>query len=465
MRSSLFFWALFFSILCVSPSKADVPVHIFPAPAGEPLSDRFVVTVEDQNVPVYIAKVSAMASVKPEIRQDGEAAFASFDISGSVKVSVKYPQPIQSAKILPSKSGIKPVISGNQVFFSVSKPTRLTLEINGDWMNSLHLFVNPFETNIPRPDDPNVIYYGPGIHKIAPVRVTSGKTVYVAPGAVIYGTPALNGRDPVFFLDGSNIVLRGRGIIDGSLIPNPNPFGNILKVHGQNIQVEGVVLRDSCNWTFQINVSNRVKINNIKIFGWRENSDGVDIDNSRDVEVSDSFVRTFDDLIVIKAEDKGVQGSGDITIKHDVLWNEIAHALSIGAQLRENVDNVVFSDCDIIHDKGREWLLRVFNTDSGTVRHIIFDDIRIEEARRLMSLWVGKDNWSEDNERGVITDVTFRNIQSVDPEYGGRLTELTGFDSKHGIHVVRFENVTVGGRPFEASDVEQNQFVEDVSIK
>ncbi len=29
-------------------------------------------------------------------------------------------------------------------------------------------------------------------------------------------------------------------------------------------------------------------------------------------------------------------------------------AVSVGAELRENVDDVLFTNCDVIHDKGRE---------------------------------------------------------------------------------------------------------------
>ncbi|MBF0503847.1 MAG: endo-polygalacturonase [Candidatus Omnitrophica bacterium] len=438
-------------------------MHIFPAPAGEPLSQHFTVTVENQKVPVYIARVSAITIINPEVRQDGEAAFASFDIDGNVNVTVTYPQPVQTAKILPLHSGISPVISGNQITFSVSGPACLTLEINGDWMNSLHLFINPFESNIPQPNDPNVIYYGPGIHKIRPLKVSSGKTVYIAGGAVVYGKAGFT-KTPIFSLDGSNIVLRGRGIIDGSMVPNPARNGNILKVQGNDIRIEGIILRDSASWTLPIISSNRVKVNNIKILGWRDNSDGIDIVNSHFVEASNSFLRTFDDLIVIKTIKKNKQGSSNIVIKHNVLWNEIAHALSLGAELQENIDNVIFSDCDIIHDKGREWLLRVFNADSGTVRHIVFDNIRVEEARRLMSLWIGDNIWSKDAERGNIEDVVFSNIRTSTFEQTDPFAELAGFDPKHAIRFVKFENVSVGDRRMEASDIDQNDFVGDVSI-
>lgn len=441
-------------------------MRVYAAPAGEPLSSRFTVTVDKQNVPVYVAKSTVIAELtQPGVTQSGEAAFTSFDIDGRVAVTVTLPAAVRTAKILPSSSGIVPLVSGSRVAFTIASPAPLTLEINGDWMNSLHLFANPIETNVPRSGEPNVIYFGPGVHVIPPLKVGSGKTVYIAGGAVVYGKLGPSDTEgPVIWLCGSNITLRGRGIIDGSLFTRENRAGNIVKVDGKNIRVEGVVLRDSSNWTLPIVRSQQVAIENVKIIGSRDNSDGIDIVDSQDVKVYDGFIRTFDDLVVVKTLFPGLE-SRDITVKRMVLWNQIAHALSIGAEIRANIANVEFSDCDIIHDKGREWLLRVFNSDSGIVSQVTFENIRIEESRRLMSLWIGKTQWSQDKDPGQIEDVIFRNIRSAAPEDPAHAGEFTGADETHEVRGVGIDNVTVGGRPLKSSDIVKNQFVRNVSVK
>jgi polygalacturonase len=189
----------------------------------------------------------------------------------------------------------------------------------------------------------------------------------------------------------------------------------------------------------------------------------MDLCNSRQVDVAGCFLRTIDDLIVLKT-DKGQGELRDVTVKNCVLWNEFAHALSLGAELREPLTNVVFSDCDVIRDKGREWVLRIFNSDSAPVRNVSFENIRIEQARRLMSVWIGKAVWSREEERGHIDGVTFRNIQSMAPELPGPFADLVGFDAAHAVRDLRFENVLVGGRALKQSDVRQNAFVSGVQI-
>ncbi|MDB6106435.1 MAG: hypothetical protein JWO52_6434 [Gammaproteobacteria bacterium] len=451
------------SLLSIAAASAGERLSIAPAPLTEPLSRQFKVRAEGRNVPVYVAKVRSGAAGLPySTLEVGEAAFASFDAQGSVKVTVTVvsPLPIHTARILPTSYGLTPRISNGTITFVLPRPAQVTLEINGDWNNSLHLFDNPVEPPAPRKDDPNVIYFGPGVHVIPPLEVGSGKTIYIEDGAVLYGILGAQTKSgPVILLRGSHITLRGRGIIDGSLIPKPTGRGNILSVHGTDITVEGVILRDSSTWNLPVMESNNIRIGNVKMFGWRGNSDGIDIVNSQDVLVRDSFLRTYDDLVVVKTTQTGAQDSRNISVRHMVLWNELAHSLSLGAELRQNVENVEFADCDIIHDKGIGWNLRVYQSDSGWVRHVVFEDIRIEEDRRPFSLWIGKGRYSQDAERGHIDDVIFRNIRAAAPERAEDATQLQGFDVAHAVHGVVFDHVTLGSRNLTRGDIEPNEFV------
>jgi hypothetical protein len=435
-------------------------------PAGEERSKDFTVQVEGQDIPVYAVKVApadparrwkAMDDKVRSAEYFDKASFAYFDLRGPVTVTVTCPGPIAAAKVLPSSLKIVPTVAGQRLTFSLKEPKPVTIEVNGNWVGALHLFANPPEAPAPRPDDPNVIYFGPGIHEVAGVKVGSGKTVYVAAGAVVKGTA--DGRGPVFTLEGEHIVLRGRGVIDGSLCPTH--ARNLLFVRGKDITVEGVILRDSSVWTLPIRRSDRVTVKNVKLLGYRANSDGIDICNSRDVTIEGCFIRTLDDLIVVKA-DKGQGQVHRIAARKCVLWNEVAHALSVGAELRDDVDDVLFEDCDVIHDKGREWTLRVFHCDSARVSKIRFENLRIEESPRLISLWIGTFVWTRDPERGHIQGVTFQNIRAVaDP----LRIELNGFDEAHAVSDVVFQDVRVNDRPLTGADVKANAFVRNVSVR
>ena len=454
-------------------------VRVYPAPKGEELSTDYTVQVEGQDTPVYVVKVSP---ADPKSRWKGmddkknsadffeKASFTYFDFQGTVRIQITCPEAVRSAKVLPSSSGIRPSVKGKMISLQLDRPRHLTVEINDTWVGALHLFGNPPETDVPRPDDPNVIFYGPGIHEVGSLTVPGGKTVYVAGGAIVRGVikpdekfrissySGLKTYTPTFTLKGEKIVFRGRGIVDGSHCTTH--ARNLLVVRGQDIQIEGVILRDSSTWTIPIRQSDRVTVKNVKLLGYRANSDGIDICNSRDVTVDGCFLRTLDDLIVVKS-DKGQGEVRKVMAKNCVLWNEVAHALSVGAELRENVEDVLFTDCDVIHDLGREWTLRVYHCDSARISNIRFENIRIEETKRLISLWIGRAVWSRDEARGHIDNVVFKDIRAVgkDPRL-----EFAGFSETNAIENVTLTNVTINGKPLKQEEIKSNAFVRSVKV-
>jgi hypothetical protein len=471
----------FAALLLAAPGPAPGgTVKVYPAPAGEELSKDFAVKVEGKDVPVYAAKVAprdparrwkAMDDKKNSADYFEMASLAYFDMQGAVKVAVTCPEEVKEARVLPTSAKIVPAVQGKGVTFTVPEPRNLVLEVNGNWVNSLQIFANPMEAGAPAPNDPNVIYYGPGVHEVTRVVVGDGKTVYVAGGAVvravigpdekfsISGYSGLKNYAPTFELRGKNIAFRGRGIVDAGRCTTH--ARHPLYVQGQDITLEGVILRDSSTWTVPIRRSDRVTVKNVKLMGYRANSDGIDICNSRDVTVDGCFIRTLDDLIVVKS-DKGQGEVRRIVAKGCVLWNEVAHAVSVGAELRDPVEDVLFKDCDVVRDKGREWSMRVYHCDSAPVRNIRFEDLRIEESQRLISLWIGKAVWTRDEERGQIRNVLFRNIRAAAEK---PLVELKGFDEAHAVEDVSFENVVINGKPLAAAGVKSNDFVKKVVVK
>ena len=443
--------------------SAATNVQVGPPPVEEASKD-YAVTVGGTNVPVYVARVQPTDPVKAAVRVAGEypfelVSFCSFDMNAAVQVTVTCPGPIRSAKVLPISSKIIPTLQGQKLTFNLPSPRLLTIECNGQTANVLHLFANPVEADPPHEGDPGVIYFGPGVHEMPTgLTVGDGQTVYLAPGAILRGIGAGAGA-PIISLVGKNIKLRGRGIIDGSLCPDKTR--HLLSIKGSDISVEGIILRDSSPWNLPIRQSDRVVVDNVKILGYRANSDGIDICNSRDVVISGCFLRTSDDLIVVKADHGGGKVE-HVVVKNCVLWNPFAHALSLGAELRDPVDDVLFTDCDVLHDTGRAWTLGIYQCDAAVVSHIRFESIRIEDSPRPISLLIVKDVWSRDIERGHIQDVTFKDIRVHGPE--PLLVNLQGADATHLIDGVKFENVRLDNQPLTNANLHSNQFVKDVTI-
>jgi len=408
-----------------------------------------------------VATVGTPANFVNDAENEGQASFTSFDLNGTVQVSVTYSQPVLAAKVLPSSSGIKPAVSGNQVTFSISQPGQLTVEVNGDWNNSLHLFANSMDTNIPSPNDPNVIYFKAGVYHLEAFSVPAGDTLYLEPGTFLYANADVRG--PFITLGGNNTTLRGRGVIDGSLMPHG--AGSLIYVyHKNNVQVEGVTLRDSGMWTFNMSQSQNVQVTNMKVFGWRLNSDGIDIDGSSNVSLTNSFFRTYDDDVVVKTSNtKGVTAS-NINVSQCVVWNQIAHAFSVGAEVNATVANVTFTNCDIIHDKGRMTLLAVYNDGPGMVQNANWSNIRVEEVQRLISATIVDLEGTSAAVRGQAANISFTDITSPMPERAGPNIDVEGYDATHQVIGTLFNGVTVGGEPVLPGDITQNAYVSNVVV-
>ena len=85
----------------------------------------------------------------------------------------------------------------------------LSVEVNGDIFHNLHLFANPIDSFIPDiKKDSNLIYLGPGVHRFEnnEFKIPSGKTVYLAGGAVAMGRMVIE--------NAQNVRLLGRGNSD-----------------------------------------------------------------------------------------------------------------------------------------------------------------------------------------------------------------------------------------------------------
>ncbi len=448
---------------------------IWKAPAGEKLYEDYTVRVNGKPAPVYSCRVSAMPfnqvwpGYQRPIDQTELAGFATWGMSGPVKVEVRVKRPFREVAVRPSSRGIRPTVKGSTITFVLPRAGQYTVEIDGPH-HTLHLFANPPETGAPAPGDPNVLYFGPGVHRPGKILLKSGQTVYIAGGAVVY--TAVNGKDV------SGVRVMGRGIIDTSEFERDQGPGSIRFLNSTDVKVEGVILRDPDLWCLTAFGSRRVDISNVKLIGlWRYNSDGIDICNSEDVTIRDSFVRAFDDAIVLKGMGAGGELYGqpftnrpvrNVRASGLVVWCDWGRALELGAETATpEMADIEFRDIDII--RTCHIAMDIQHGDRAAVHDVRFEDIRVEvddfnprptiqntrDAKydpnakpgyvpRLMIIIIRKGVWSVDKERGTARNVVFKNISVTGkPEPS---SSFTGNDAAHDVRGVTIENLRFNGR-------------------
>ena len=404
-------------------------IKTYPAPKGEPRSVDFQMTVNEQPVFVYQAKVSKYPvnqlypGYQRPISQTEIASFAYFDFEGEVTLCITSASEIKTVNISPREFGIVPVVKGNTIELKLSEPLQFSIEVNG-YHHALHIFANPLETGQIDKDDPKVHYFGAGIHEAGEINVPSGETVYIDGGAVVYGyISSENARD---------IRIAGRGILDASKIERGEAPAMISLNKVINASVSGIILRDSQEWAVIPFNCDSIIFDNLKLIGfWRYNSDGVDIVSCKNIQFKNSFIRSFDDNFVIRGTRRGYTEPytiiENIIVDNCVFWNDWGRAIEIGCSVViDTIKNVTFSNCQIPHFTAVA--LDIQNCDRGYIKDIRFEDIAIE-GFISDSLTIGSNSivprawgkiavlgiystfYSADTVQGNICDIYFNNIR------------------------------------------------------
>ncbi len=433
----MLFLALFLSVAAKSENKLTV----YPAPAGVDLNEDFTVKVrqtgqEWKTLPSYLINVDEVRDTKHQVEN---ASMSYFDFSGEVEVSVTFNRGnIETARIRPLSYKIVPQINGNTLTFKLDQPRNLSVEVNDDIFHNLHLFANPIDGFIPNKKDKNLIYFGPGIHRIEgeEFKIPSGMTVYIAGGAIVMGRMAIdNVRD---------VKLLGRGMIDRSV-----KLG-IHIANSKNIQVEGIIATQCATGG-----SDSVTIRNVKsisYYGW---GDGMNIFASNNVLFDGVFCRNSDDCTTVYATRKGfVGGCKNITMRNSTLWADVAHPIFIGLHGNtdnpEIIENLNYINIDILDQKEKQidyqGCMAINTGDNNLVRNVRFEDIRVENFRQgqLVDMRITYNKkYCTAPGRGI------ENILFKDISYTGENAELSiivGYNEERKIKNIRFENLRINGQ-------------------
>jgi hypothetical protein len=263
------------------------------APEGEKLSTDYQLWANDQPVGVYKARVLDPPFAGKEYNYGGDYSFANFDMEGDVTVRIKSSRLLRNAVVRPNASDVRlKVVDDHTCEIRLQQPRKFSFEPDGK-NGPLLLFGNALEKNVPKQGDPNVIFFGRGIHASGKVTAKSGQTVYLAGGAIVKGA---------IVAEGSDIRIRGRGILDSSEYEwRKGPHGVVLGVYGTNIEVEGITIRGASHWTIVPTGSRKVTVRNVKLCNSRvQNDDGINPCNTQEVLITDCFIRSDDDCVAMK---------------------------------------------------------------------------------------------------------------------------------------------------------------------
>ncbi len=506
MKPFIYVWTILGLLASVAVANAETKLITYPAPQSEKVfASTYEVSVNGKKLDIYKA-------LSPKF-MGGEYYFCYFDFEGEVNVKVKSTvkftkrigytcTPAQQAAADKIYVGeLFPDIFKNvkkekhQMSFTADKPFK-AIVIRTEREMPLVIFGNPIEKDVPKADDKNVVYFGPGVHYLdRGVSLKPNQTLYIAGGAVVKGSVSTSG---------DNITVRGRGIIS---IDNRARYssGCVNFNNGKNLKIEGVIIKDPTSWTLVFRNCENVVIDNVKICAGRMiNDDAIDICNTSNVTITDTFARAEDDIIAIKGIYKSGKRLGlkldadlesrnnnlpcnNIVIDNCIFWTDSANTFRIGYECYApefkglkctNLYVPFYSDRPSKFED--YWVRAVFllqPVEGMTISDMHFENVVVRSngsdkhlifaEPRILSYGAVREKGAA-GEYGKIENCSFKNIKVVGKKgsFKGAIF-ARGRDADHKVKNIAIENIEYFGNPIteKSPNVHIGEFTDSISIK
>lgn len=427
-------------IIFSAPLRCFGQLVIYPSPGDESLrSTYYRIWLKAPSGDYIEPFVYVTHAQLPKFNRSKSTSYCIFSHSGPVEVRV-IPQ-TQSAKtcnILPSSYGIETKILGDTIIFRLDQPRKVAVELNKDISHPLLIFADDPETTVPDHDDPDVIWFGQGVHDLnEPIEPKSGQTIYLAGGAFVKGL--IRGENV------KNVTVRGRGILSGRKYGHTG--GRHILFEGEQsigITIKGITIVDAPGF-YVTTRGPGTHVKNIKGIGWWFNTDG--IVTGPDGLIEDCFLKCNDDAI--KLYYSGME------VYRTTIWQmENGAPFQISWNMTGEQSGFVVKDCDVIHcdhawDNTNTAVFDAIHGGSGHMSDYLFEDIRIENCDwRLVSIQVRPNKFSRSDTLGTISNVHFKNV-SINTSGGKalkRLNIIQGHDENSMVQDFLFEDLKINGR-------------------
>lgn len=476
-------------VLCILTLKTGLFVQekeyanliLYEGPQPVPASATASMKVDGHELFVYDTAVnnthSWVSNYSPSL---SVAPVTSFDFDGgavTMEITVNEQTDLGDVVVRPLTSNIEPVVVGNVITFQIAEPNVYTVEWGGSATNAMHIFANEIDYEAPTESTDTVKYIGPGAWTIDTLVLKDDMDVYISGGAVIQGIVVAN--------DTSNASISGRGWIDGSnhkswMLDKRTAYVPISLSDCENVEISGIAMLNPNAWCLNIYDSDKITVDNVKIITARPNGDGITIQSSRDVLVTDSFVRSWDDSLVVKnySSEKG-SDSANITFDGCQIWTDLAQSMEVGyetnkgGKINATIQNITFQNMTVLHNFHKP-VMSIHNADDADVSGILFGNIIVEDASmgkgdagenaQLIDITIeSSSNWSTTKNRGTVDNVKFDGIYVVDGDdtidfREGNLCpiRIMGYDEEHMVTNVTVNNLFILGEGVTDKNVEDN---------
>ncbi|WP_083326431.1 glycoside hydrolase family 28 protein [Hymenobacter coccineus] len=241
--------------------------------------------------------------------------------------------------------------------------------------------------------------------------VETGATVRANPDPRVYQKSAFraNRGEGTIWIGGENleyVTLCGGGTLDGNGVSfmgaelddsyelkpfvGTDPRPHLLTLVGvKGLRIRDLHIRNSAYWTLHLVGCDDVAISDITLLNSLKvrNSDGIDLDHSKNVRIANCYIESGDDCICLKNRREYVEFGPceNITVTGCTMTSRSC-AIKIGSENVDRIGHVVFDNC-IVRASNRG--VGIQNRDEGTVDNVLFSNLLVE-SHLFSDVWWGK---------------------------------------------------------------------------
>ncbi len=346
-----------------------------------------------------------------------------------------------------------------------------------------------------------------GVFITGTVFLKSNVHLYLAPGAVLKGSPDLHDYTPynqvhygmIYAENAENISISGYGNVDGNgdtffelakakkldveatkytrqkenyrkvadgglgdgpIVPKDRPYQMFIFSGCKNVTIENILVTKPPFWTMLFADCDGVKVEGIRL--WTNmlapNADGIDVASSNNVTITNCDIRSGDDAIAIVGYDHHFEIPGFKQLRHpsgNILvtgcnLQSYSSGIRIGYLDQNTVRNICISNCNITNSTRG---IGIFLRDEGSLENINVSNVNIEAKLRTGDWWgngepihISAIRGKENVKLGKIKNVKFDNV-TCKGENGILI---------YGTEESSIENVTFSNLTFELADSKLN---------
>ncbi len=308
------------------------------------------------------------------------------------------------------------------------------------------------------------VVFEPGVYYSGTIDLATGIVLELQAGATLLGSGSwadykLEHPVLVYAESVTDIGIEGPGTIDGNgekwwrngVLGLWRPERLIQFVNAQRVTVKNVLLTQSPKWTLHLLACDNARIERVKIrnpAGGGEvdpNTDGIDLEACRNVEVAQCDIEAGDDCVVLKNGDPTWRRESYNIDVHDCVVAGPSNGFKIGSETARDLHDIAFHDSvvqasvDTYPGTRCVAAIAIESVDGAHLSNITAENIRVTAVQapffiRLQQMWR-----SLPAQPGTIDGVTLRNITVDDAWLTASIMGVPG----HNIDGVTLENVSL----------------------